>query len=122
MAGKFMIKETSTGIKFDLTGFDGKNLGSSEVYNSLAACENGIASVKTNASVAEVEDLSEVPRLGLKHPKFEVYQDKSGSFRFRLKAKNGEIILSSRAYDNKDGCMAVVELVKLEAGESPIES
>ncbi|MDX1509632.1 MAG: YegP family protein [Woeseiaceae bacterium] len=36
--------------------------------------------------------------------KFECYKDKSGEYRFRLKAGNGETILSSEGYKSKDSC------------------
>ncbi|MEO1562021.1 MAG: YegP family protein [Pseudomonadota bacterium] len=36
--------------------------------------------------------------------KFEIYKDKGGQFRFRLKAGNGEIILASEAYKQKASC------------------
>lgn len=36
--------------------------------------------------------------------KFECYKDKAGEFRFRLKAGNGETILSSEGYSSKSGC------------------
>ena len=36
--------------------------------------------------------------------KFEVYVDKAGEHRFRLKAGNGETILTSEGYKQKDGC------------------
>ena len=36
--------------------------------------------------------------------KFECYKDKSGEFRFRLKAGNGETILSSEGYKAKSSC------------------
>jgi len=36
--------------------------------------------------------------------KFECYKDKAGEFRFRLKAGNGETILSSEGYSGKSGC------------------
>ena len=43
--------------------------------------------------------------------KFEVYEDKSGKFRFRLKAGNGEVVASGQGYSSlkgaKDGCAAV---------------
>lgn len=43
--------------------------------------------------------------------KFEVYEDKAGKFRFRLKAGNGEIVASGEAYETKaaakEGCAAV---------------
>ena len=35
--------------------------------------------------------------------KFEIFKDKGGKFRFRLKASNGEIILSSQGYASRSG-------------------
>jgi uncharacterized protein YegP (UPF0339 family) len=48
--------------------------------------------------------------------KFEIYKDKAGEHRFRLKAGNGEIIMSSQGYSSKDGCMNGVDSVKRNAG------
>jgi uncharacterized protein YegP (UPF0339 family) len=43
--------------------------------------------------------------------KFEVYEDKAGKFRFRLKAGNGEVVATGEAYETKaaakNGCKAV---------------
>ena len=47
--------------------------------------------------------------------KFEIYSDKSGNFRFRLKASNGQIILSSQGYKKRAGCMKGIESVKKNA-------
>ena len=47
--------------------------------------------------------------------KFEVYADKGGDYRFRLKAGNGEIILSSEGYSSRAACMNGVESVKKNA-------
>ncbi len=44
--------------------------------------------------------------------KFEIYKDKKGEFRFRLKAGNGEIILASEGYKDKSGAMNGVQAVK----------
>lgn len=44
--------------------------------------------------------------------KFEVYTDKAGEFRFRLKAGNGQTILSSEGYKTKASCMNGIESVK----------
>ena len=52
--GKFIIKKTNTGIKFDLKAGNGEIIAVSEGYTSLAGCENGIESVKKNAPDAEV--------------------------------------------------------------------
>jgi len=44
--------------------------------------------------------------------KFEVYCDKAGEHRFRLKAGNGENILASEGYSSKDGCENGIESVR----------
>ncbi|MDJ0601907.1 MAG: YegP family protein [Crocosphaera sp.] len=44
--------------------------------------------------------------------KFECYKDKAGEFRFRLKAGNGETILSSEGYKSKSSCTNGIESVK----------
>ena len=44
--------------------------------------------------------------------KFEVYKDKAGEFRFRLKAGNGENILGSEGYKAKASCMKGIESVR----------
>ncbi|MCI9869211.1 YegP family protein [Arthrobacter humicola] len=51
--------------------------------------------------------------------KYEVYKDKSGGFRFRLKASNGEVIASSESYKTKASAMGGVESVKKNAA-SPV--
>lgn len=43
---------------------------------------------------------------------FELYKDKKGEFRFRLKAGNGEIILSSEGYKDRAGAANGIESVK----------
>ncbi|WP_066298126.1 YegP family protein [Arthrobacter luteolus] len=49
--------------------------------------------------------------------KFEVYQDKAGGFRFRLKAGNGEVIASSsESYKSKASALKGVESVRSNAG------
>ncbi len=44
--------------------------------------------------------------------KFEVYTDKAGEHRFRLKAGNGENILASEGYKSKSSCMNGIASVK----------
>ena len=85
--GKFVVRNTATGIKFDLKATNGQVIATSEVYTTKAACLNGIESVKNNC-VGEVEDQTVEGFTKLKHPKFEVYTDKAGEFRFRLKAQH----------------------------------
>lgn len=43
---------------------------------------------------------------------FEIYQDKAGEYRFRLKARNGQNILSSEGYKQKASCENGIESVR----------
>ena len=118
--GKFVIRETSTGVKFDLKAGNGQVIATSEVYTTEAACNNGIESVKTNAPIAAVEDQTVEGFATEKNPKFEVYTDKAGEFRFRLKAKNGQIIATSEGYTTHANCLNGVESVKNNAPEAEV--
>lgn len=44
--------------------------------------------------------------------KFEIYKDKAGEFRFRLKASNGQNILGSEGYARKPSCTNGIESVR----------
>lgn len=119
--GKFIIKETATGVKFDLKAGNGEVIATSEVYSVEAACKNGIESVKANAPIAALEDQTVEGFETEKNPKFEVYVDKAGEFRFRLKARNGEIIATSEGYKAKAGCFNGIESVRKNAPDAEVE-
>ena len=118
--GKFVVKQVRTGTRFNLVAGNGEVIGVSEVYTTAASCRNGIKSVKKNAPIAPVEDQTVEGFKKEKCPKFEVYEDKAGEFRFRLKARNGEIILASEGYSAKPGCKNGIESVKRNAPEAEI--
>lgn len=118
--GKFVIRKTATGVKFDLKAGNGEVIATSEVYNSDSACKNGIASVQKNAPVAAVENQTVEGYATEKHPKFEVYSDKSGQFRFRLKATNGQVIAVSEGYKALASCLNGIESVKKNAPDAAI--
>ena len=117
--GKFVIKETKTGVKFDLKAGNGEVIATSEVYSSDAACKNGIESVK-KCCEGGIEDQTVENFETVKHPKFEIYLDKAGEFRFRLKARNGEVIATSEGYKAKAGCLNGIESVKKNAPEAEV--
>ena len=119
--GKFVIRTTNTGIKFDLKAGNGEVIATSEVYKSLKSCLNGVESVKKNAPIANLEDQTAEGYATEKNPKFEMYTDKAGEFRFRLKARNGEIILSSEGYKAKASCKNGIESVRKNASEAKVE-
>ena len=118
--GKFVVKQTNTGVKFDLKAGNGEVIATSEVYTTEAACLNGIESVRNNC-VGEIEDQTVEGFETVKHPKFEMYLDKAGEYRFRLKAKNGEIIATSEGYTAKAGCLNGIDSVKRNAPDAPVE-
>ena len=117
--GKFVIKKTATGVKFDLKATNGQVIATSEVYTTDAACKNGIDSVKKNC-VGDIEDQTVENVVGVKNPKFEMYTDKAGEFRFRLKASNGHVIATSEGYKTKDSCINGIESVKKNAPDAEI--
>lgn len=113
--GKYLIKKTKTGTKFDLKAGNGEVIATSEVYTTEKACRAGIASVQRNAPSAGIENQTEEGFEKQKHPKFEVYTDKKGEYRFRLKATNGQIIAVSEGYKAISGCLNGIESVKKNA-------
>lgn len=119
--GKFVIKDAKSGVKFDLKAGNGEVILSSEVYNSISSCKNGIASVQKNAPIAALEDQTEEGFEKAKNPKFEIYTDKTGEFRFRLKAKNGEIIGTSESYKKKASCLNGIESIRKNAPDAAID-
>ena len=96
--GKFVIRAVKTGIMFNLKAGNGEVIATSEVYTTEAACRKGIASVIRNAPIAALEDQTEEGFKTEKNPKFEIYTDKKGEFRYRLKAKNGQIVAVGEGY------------------------
>ena len=118
--GKFVVKQTKTGIKFDLKATNGEVIATSEVYSSKNSCLKGVASVAKNAPVAAVENQTVEGYAVEKHPKFEIYTDKAGEFRFRLKATNGQIIAVSEGYKAMASCINGIESVKKNSVNAPI--
>ena len=120
--GKFVISKTKNGeFTFSLKAGNGEIiLTASESYTSMSGCQGGIASVQKNA-LAHVEDQTAEGFEELTHPKFEVYKDKAGEFRFRLKARNGENIGKSEGYKRKDSCMKGIASVGKHAPDAKIE-
>jgi len=112
MASKFVIREIKEGFLFDLKAANGEVILSSQVYSSLASCKNGIESVRQNAPDAAVEDQTIEGFTQERNPKFEIYLYKNGDYRFRLNAKNGQVIGSGERYKSKTGCQNGIESIK----------
>ena len=117
---KFIVKNTQAGFSFNLFAGNNEIIATSEVYTSKAACLKGIASVKHNAANAPVEDQTVPDYKQLGNPKFSIFKDKAGEFRFRLKAENGEIVAASEGYKEKDSCINGIDSVRKNAPAAEI--
>ena len=118
--GKFVIRLVNSGVKFDLRASNGQNIATSEVYETRVACLRGLESVRKNAPKAKLEDRTQELVRPATNPKFEIYQDRSGEYRFRLKARNGKIIAVSEGYTGRAGCINGIESVKINASDAEI--
>ena len=118
---KLVIRAVSTGLKFDLRAGNGEPVAASEVYDTRAACLRGIDSVRRNAPRAALEDQTGAAWKRVANPKFELYRDKSGAYRFRLKARNGAVIAVSGGYGGKAACLAGINCVRINAPAAEIE-
>ena len=118
--GKFVVKEVKTGFKFDLKAGNGEVIATSEVYTTEQGRLNGIESVRKNAVDAKLEDQTVENFEAVTNPKFEVYVDKAGEFRFRLKARNGEIIATGEGYKAKASCLNGIDSIRRNAPDAEI--
>ncbi|MCD7847137.1 MAG: YegP family protein [Oscillospiraceae bacterium] len=118
--GKFVVKETNTGYVFNLKADNGQVIAVSQVYSSIDSCHNGIESVRKNAVIANLEDQTLENCVVVPNPKFEIYTDKAGEFRFRLKARNGEIIATGEGYKAKASCQNGIDSIRRNAPDAEV--
>ena len=119
--GKFVVKATKTGFVFNLKAGNVEVIATSEIYTTEAACMKGVESVRKNAADAKLEDQTVAEVAVVTNPKFELYTDKAGEFRFRLKARNGEIIAVSEGYKAKASCLNGIDSVRRNAPDAAVE-
>ena len=120
--GKFIIKKTPTGaFNFSLYAANMEKIAvASQVYSTKAACKKGMESLGTHAAKCIAEDRVEDQTLQKPTektcPKFEIYFDKAGLYRYRLIASNGEsIAMSEEGYKSKNGVMNGIKSVSINA-------
>ena len=104
--GKFVITKRANGeFQFKLKAGNGQTILASEGYTTMAACKNGIESVKKNSQV---------------DARFERKEAKNGAPYFNLKATNGQVIGKSEMYSSAAACENGIESVKKNAPEAEI--
>ena len=117
----FLIRAVPTGYKFDLMAANGQSIATSEVYETRAACRKGLESVRKSAAKAKLEDQTCEGFPAVTNPKFELFQDRGGNFRFRLKSRNGQVVAISESYTSKAACENGIESVRKNAPDAEIE-
>lgn len=106
MAGKFELKTSANGkFHFNLKAGNGQIILSSEMYETRAAAENGIESVKKN---------------GGDEARYERRTSAKGDPYFVLKASNGQEIGRSEMYSSETALENGITSVKTNAPDATI--
>lgn len=104
---KFVIKQSSNEqFYFSLVAGNGEKILASEMYKAKASAENGIESIKKNATLAE---------------RYEKKTASNGKPYFVLKAGNHEVIGTSEMYSSDDARDNGIESVMKNAPEASVE-
>jgi len=53
--------------------------------------------------------------------KFEIYKDKAGEFRFRIRATNGNVLASSEGYKAKASAQNAIDRIKSDAASAEVD-
>lgn len=111
-SGRFEIKKAKDGrFVFNLYASNHVIVATSQIYSSSTSAVNGINSIIANAERAGVEDQTLKTFETVPFPKWEIYQDKGGQYRFRLSAPNGSCIVHSQGYTTKASCKNGIESI-----------
>lgn len=121
--GKFDVRKAKDGrFFFSLYASNGAVIAYSQIYSSLSAVNTGIKSVINNMDKAGIEDRTLKKSTALPCPKWEIYIDKAGEYRFRLYATNGQCVChSSHGYASKSGCKGGIESIKRFSAEARVD-
>ena len=112
MAGTFMIKKTPKGFyRFSLAAGNSQTILTSKNYASLSTCRAGIETIRKNSEI-EIEDQTLQKPQEKKCPKYEMYFDKAGQYRYRMIAANGQnVAISEEGYASKNGCINGIKAI-----------
>ncbi len=110
--GTFEIKRAKDGrYVFNLYASNRVIIARSQIYSSSSSAITGIKSVISNAPRANIEDTTLKKPIRASFPKWEIYLDKAGQYRFRLYATNGDCICHSRGYTAKSSCKSGIQSI-----------
>lgn len=111
--GKFDIQRAKDGrFFFNLYASNHTVIAYSQIYSSTSAAMTGIKSIIANAANTPIEDTTLKAPVEFPFPKWEIYIDKAGEYRFRLYATNGNCIChSAHGYATKSGCKGGIDSI-----------
>ncbi len=125
MPGRFIITKTQKGFyRFSLQAANYQTVLTSKNYSSLATCREGVETIKKNALSPPIEDqtLQKAGPPSLKYPKYEVYFDSAGQYRYRLLASNGlNVAMAEDGYATKAGCLNGIESISRAAVDAQVD-
>ena len=94
------MRRVKDGFVFQLYAPNRLILSTSPVYITEDACKKGILTVMEQGKNAGEADLTDTGKPLPKAPRYEIMRDAAGAYRFRLRAKKGDVILTSSAYSD----------------------
>lgn len=117
--GVFWMRETTEGFCFVLRAANGAVVASGREYGSSAECSRVILRIRKCASVP-VEDQTVKRWRAVRSPKFRLWRDERGLFRFCLLDRDEQSILSSKPYRSKAACLKGLDSVRRNAEDAPV--
>lgn len=122
ITGKFEIKKTKDGrLMFNLLASNHMVVATSQTYSSISAVMTGINSIINNAAKAPLEDQTLKNVETLSFPKWVLYLDNGGEYRFNLYAANGSSVAHSEGYTTKINCKKGIDSVIKSCSNAAID-
>ena len=122
-----IILDSANKFRFHLKAGNGQIIAVSQGYGAKESAIKGIDSIKKNATIARIVDLTTTESAMPEHakgiaqePVFEIQTNDPDKWRFHLKAANGEIIAVSQSYQTKESAEIGIASVKKNAPTAKI--
>jgi uncharacterized protein len=124
-----ILLDSANRFRFHLKAGNGQIIAVSQGYGAKESAIKGIDSIKKNASIAKIVDLSTtegalpdttIAKGIVQEPVFEIQTNAPNRWRFHLKAGNGEIIAVSQSYQTKESAQSGIASVQKNARTAKI--
>jgi len=120
MAGKFVINRIRKNrYTFKLKAGNGEIIAVGRQYTAVEDCRDGVECLRRNAG-APVEDQTVRGCVVLPYPKYEIYRDAAGEFRFRLVIGEDQIVATGEGYTAKASCLNGIASIGRNAPDASV--